>query len=553
MNHQDLPVTLHNDKRGLLTVEEGRLDVLQLSRDGRPPKRLVTTAVRNLLHVHLAPPPSKEHPSRRLDIHALIQKGTSLSLVKLHFLVDAINVPEAEEWVKTAMRAAYEFTKPYRRVLLLVNPVGGKGKGRQIVKETVVPLLEAAGCSVERRETTHKQHAEEIAREIKLEYDVIVAASGDGLICELLNGFAARSDARQALKVPIAQIPTGSANALSINLLGVKDTFNIELACLNVIKGRPLALDLCSVLFLPSSTLRYAFLSQALGLMVDLDIGTENIRWIGDTRFVLGFLKGVIKNQNFKCRLKMRVVQEDKVEMARNARDRARAARGQIVGGGSLDGLVDGVGLLDINSNGKRGGGSQPPEAHGKASNDGLVQEEAKDGDIADGAIPRPQPLEPDGTWKVIESREKTVPAKSAVNQEAMTNGSWIDGEGMLYVYAGTMPWAARDLMQWPVATSGEGVIDLVVQSVVPRTTLISAITGAEKGDAYWMQCQHYYKVSAYTAENLDREGQSLMTVDGEPFEFSTFHVEVHPGMATVLSLDGHFFLSDFLKKHDLK
>jgi len=32
---QDLPVILHNDKRGLLTVEEGRLDVLQLSREGR--------------------------------------------------------------------------------------------------------------------------------------------------------------------------------------------------------------------------------------------------------------------------------------------------------------------------------------------------------------------------------------------------------------------------------------------------------------------------------------------------------------------------------------
>jgi len=33
--HQDLPVILHNEKRGLLTVEEGRLDVLQLSKEGR--------------------------------------------------------------------------------------------------------------------------------------------------------------------------------------------------------------------------------------------------------------------------------------------------------------------------------------------------------------------------------------------------------------------------------------------------------------------------------------------------------------------------------------
>lgn len=33
--HQDLPVILHNDQRGLITIEDGRFDVLQLSRDGR--------------------------------------------------------------------------------------------------------------------------------------------------------------------------------------------------------------------------------------------------------------------------------------------------------------------------------------------------------------------------------------------------------------------------------------------------------------------------------------------------------------------------------------
>jgi sphingosine kinase len=41
--------------------------------------------------------------------------------------------------------------------------------------------------------------------------------------------------------------------------------------------------------------------------------------------------------------------------------------------------------------------------------------------------------------------------------------------------------------------------------------------------------------------------------VDGEAFPFESFHVEVHPKLATILSLDGHFFLSDFLKKHDVK
>jgi hypothetical protein len=36
----------------------------------------------------------------------------------------------------------------------------------------------------------------------------------------------------------------------------------------------------------------FTYMSQALGLMADLDIGTEHLRWMGDTRFVYGFLRG---------------------------------------------------------------------------------------------------------------------------------------------------------------------------------------------------------------------------------------------------------------------
>lgn len=56
------------------------------------------------------------------------------------------------------------------------------------------------------------------------------------------------------------------------------------------------------------------------------------------------------------------------------------------------------------------------------------------------------------------------------------------------------MPWVARDLMQWPVSIPGDGLIDVVVQSVVPRLTMANAIAGAEKGETYWIDCQYYYK-----------------------------------------------------------
>lgn len=67
-----------------------------------------------------------------------------------------------------------------------MNPIGGKGKSKKVVKETVMPILEAAGCKVDVRgeqaagffglclrkaETTHRLHAEEIASEISLDYE----------------------------------------------------------------------------------------------------------------------------------------------------------------------------------------------------------------------------------------------------------------------------------------------------------------------------------------------------------------------------------------------
>lgn len=44
MSKQDIPVILHNDNRGLLSVEDGQLDVLQLSADGRRELTTMTTA-----------------------------------------------------------------------------------------------------------------------------------------------------------------------------------------------------------------------------------------------------------------------------------------------------------------------------------------------------------------------------------------------------------------------------------------------------------------------------------------------------------------------------
>ena len=54
------------------------------------------------------------------------------------------------------------------------------------------------------------------------DYDAIITVSGDGILHELVNGLAQHKEPMRALRMPIATIPAGSGNSMSLNILGVK-------------------------------------------------------------------------------------------------------------------------------------------------------------------------------------------------------------------------------------------------------------------------------------------------------------------------------------------
>lgn len=132
-------------------------------------------------------------------------------------------------------------------------------------------ILDSHGSLID---TEYQGHAIQIAQDLDLEaYDTIVTVSGDGVIHEVINGLLQRPSGGL---LPIGVIPGGTGNALSICLLGEQAGFDPTAAALQIIKGRPLALDLCSVTF--DDHRYFSFLSQNYGITSYADLGTENMR-----------------------------------------------------------------------------------------------------------------------------------------------------------------------------------------------------------------------------------------------------------------------------------
>ena len=99
-----------------------------------------------------------------------------------------------------------------RRVLVIYNPAAGRRRGKRLAD--TIALLRAKGCEVVERQTTRRGDAEEFARAAAgADYDVVVAAGGDGTVNEVVNGMVGRPD-----RPRLAVIPLGTANVLALEI-----------------------------------------------------------------------------------------------------------------------------------------------------------------------------------------------------------------------------------------------------------------------------------------------------------------------------------------------
>ena len=101
---------------------------------------------------------------------------------------------------------------PYAgRTFVIVNPMAGQDDLARLRRE-IGSAFAARGAAFDLRETAHRGHASELAREAaRLGYRAVCVVGGDGTLAEVATGLAAST-------TPLAIIPRGTANQVALNL-----------------------------------------------------------------------------------------------------------------------------------------------------------------------------------------------------------------------------------------------------------------------------------------------------------------------------------------------
>ena len=378
----------------------------------------------------------------------------------------------ATSWVSKLLDRAYGQSQQKKRIKVLINPFGGKGSAQKWFLRDIEPIFTAARCEMDVERTLYHGHAVEIAEKLDTEaYDVVASCSGDGLPHEVFNGLGKKQDAVAALsKVAVVQLPCGTGNAMSWNLNGTDST---SIAALCIVKGIRTPLDLTSITQGRNRTL--SFLSQSVGIVAEVDCGTEHLRWMGSARFTYGFLVRLLRKTVYPCELAVKVEISTKAKIKdhyrREISDRAMAPSRRT----SID-----------------------PKKTGLPS-------------LSHGTITSPLP-----------SFFTPLPAHKIGN-----------------FYAGNMALMAPGANFFPATLPSDGYLDLVtVDGDISRVAAIKSFLAVESGNFFDMPHVGYRKISGYRITPLGENG-GYISIDGERVPFEGFQAEVHRGLGCTLSRNG--------------
>ncbi|XP_027204200.2 sphingosine kinase 1-like [Dermatophagoides pteronyssinus] len=220
-------------------------------------------------------------------------------------------IDKLDPFINKGHAIKFSQTKP---LLILLNPASGKGKSVRLFNDNVRQLLDDCNVKYHVLTTKYANHALDFIQhhnDLVGTYCAIVTLSGDGLLFEVLNGFVHSLELStimpKKVPVPISIIPGGSGNGLARSLNNIfsnggRTMFNqlIE-STLHTIKGQPTPMDLVRIT--TTNKVYYSFLSFGWGLMADIDIESERLRFLGEPRFTIWSIYRSLALKRYRGRL----------------------------------------------------------------------------------------------------------------------------------------------------------------------------------------------------------------------------------------------------------
>ena len=264
------PITLNIDKRQLIIGSKSSITLINIDEQ-------IISIVPNIKDVN----------SNYSD-HVVYMNLMNSKVYQIHFFKQ----PILSEFIENMNKLL--FIKNRKKILFIINPFSGYKDGIKKFNKIVMPILQLCPKQfisyniIETKKSGHAFNAVRTDPDL-LKYSSIVTISGDGLMHEVINGIMGRRDKYKILKnVSLGIIPTGTGNSMC-NTLGLND---ISKATLAVIKGKQMPIDLMAIKC--GKFIVHSFITISWGLLSDINLESDNMRWLGQSRYTVYALHRIL-------------------------------------------------------------------------------------------------------------------------------------------------------------------------------------------------------------------------------------------------------------------
>ncbi|XP_061391572.1 ceramide kinase [Musca vetustissima] len=209
--------------------------------------------------------------------------------------------------------------KRAKRLLVFINPYGGRKMGLQIYERSCKSTFQLAGIDASCIITQRANQIRDILMSHDLTpFDAVCCVGGDGTVAEMINGLIMRSmqDAGVCLRrpenipkpsLPVGIIPAGSTDTVAYSLHGTSDP---QTAAIHLVLGRKRGLDVCSIRN-TDGIIRFFASTMGYGYLGDVAAKSEKYRWMGTKRYEYTGVKSFLLNRGYEAEVKILLSEDD--------------------------------------------------------------------------------------------------------------------------------------------------------------------------------------------------------------------------------------------------